>query len=76
MKICPVDVLEYLPRTGHRGGRRRTAPRRRAIAELERPAGIWVCRLSTSLGPRNGPRHCSMRSNYRLDLEPRYGIEP
>jgi hypothetical protein len=38
----PADTLEGLPRTGHRGGKHRTASRRRAKAELELPASIWA----------------------------------
>jgi hypothetical protein len=38
----PADALEGLPRTGHRSGKHRTAPRRRVKAELELPASIWV----------------------------------
>ena len=32
---------------------------------------VWL-----ELGPRNGPLACSERSNYFVELEPRYGIEP
>jgi hypothetical protein len=38
----PADTLEGLPRTGHRDGKHRAAPRRRAKAELGLPASIWV----------------------------------
>jgi hypothetical protein len=38
----PAYTLEGLPRTGHRGGKHRTAPRRRAKADLELPASIWA----------------------------------
>jgi hypothetical protein len=38
----PADALEGLPRTGHRDGKHRTAPGRRAKAELGLPASIWV----------------------------------
>ena len=43
----PADTLEGLPRTGHRGGKHRMAPRRRAKAEL------GAARKHLGLGPEH-----------------------
>jgi hypothetical protein len=51
----PTDTLEGLPGTGHRGGQHRTAPRRRAKAELELPASIWAWSLSMFTWPPEWP---------------------